>query len=153
VHSWALVATLAVSFALLSALLAYLFGRRISDPVRALVEGARALGRGEAVGPIDSSIREVRAVGEALAKASETRQLMERSLRESEDRLRLALASADTGTWDWDLKGGNLTWISECASYGVWGQTIPSHSTSSSRRSTRSTANRRLPRSSVHRMR
>jgi PAS domain S-box-containing protein len=110
VHSWALVATLAVSFALLSALLAYLFGRRISDPVRALVEGARALGRGEAVAPIDSSIREVRAVGEALARASETRQLMERSLRESEDRLRLALASADTGTWDWDLKGGTLTW-------------------------------------------
>ncbi len=35
---------------------------------------------------------------------------MERSLRESEDRLRLALASADTGTWDWDLKSGALTW-------------------------------------------
>ncbi len=89
VHSWALVATLAVSFALLSALLAYLFGRKISDPVCALVEGARELGRGEAVAPINSSIREVRAVGEALAKASETRQLMERSLRDSEDRLRL----------------------------------------------------------------
>ena len=52
----------------------------------------------------------MRAVGEALAKASENRQLMERSLRASEDRLRLALASADTGTWDWDLKGGTLTW-------------------------------------------
>lgn len=110
VHSWALVATLAVSFVLLSALLAYVFGRRISDPVRALVEGARELGRGEAVAPIDSSIREVCAVGEALTKASETRQQMERSLRESEDRLRLALASADTGTWDWDLKVGTLTW-------------------------------------------
>ena len=110
VHSWALVATLAVSFALLSALLAYLFGRKISDPVCALMESARELGRGEAVAPIDSSIREVRAVGEALAKASENRQLMERSLRASEDRLRLALASADTGTWDWDLKGGTLTW-------------------------------------------
>ena len=110
VHSWALVATLAVSFALLSALLAFLFGRKFSDPVRALVEGARGLGRGEVVMPIESSIREVRDVGEALAKASETRQLMERSLRESEDRLRLALASADTGTWDWDLKSGALTW-------------------------------------------
>ena len=60
--------------------------------------------------PIELSIREVRDVGEALAKASETRQQMERSLRESEDRLRLALASADTGTWDWDLKSGALTW-------------------------------------------
>ena len=44
------------------------FGRKISDPVRALVEGARELGRGEAVAPIKSSIREVRAVGEALAR-------------------------------------------------------------------------------------
>ena len=110
VHSWFLVATLAVSFALLSALLAYLFGRKISDPVRALVEGARELGSGETVAPIKSSITEVRAVGEALARASETRQRMERSLRESEDRLRLALASAATGTWDWDTKGGTLTW-------------------------------------------
>jgi PAS domain S-box-containing protein len=110
VHSWALVATLAISFALLSGLLAYLFGRKFSDPIRALVEGARELGRGEAVAPIESSIREVRAVGEALAKASENRRQMERSLRESEDRLRLALASADTGTWDWDVKAGTLTW-------------------------------------------
>lgn len=110
VHSWALVGVLAVSFALLSALLAYLFGRKISDPVRALVEGARELGRGDTVEPIDSSILEVRAVGEALVKASETRQQMERSLRESEDRLRLALASAGTGTWDWDIKSGAITW-------------------------------------------
>jgi len=110
VHSWFLVATLAVSFALLSALLAFLFGRKFSDPVRALVEGARELGRGETVAPIRSSIAEVRAVGEALSRASETRQRMERSLRESEDRLRLALASAATGTWDWDTKGGTLTW-------------------------------------------
>ncbi len=110
VHSWFLVATLAVSFALLSALLAYVFGRKISDPVRALVEGARELGSGETVVPIKSSITEVRAVGEALAGASRTRQRMERSLRESEDRLRLALASAATGTWDWDIKGGTLTW-------------------------------------------
>lgn len=110
VHSWFLVATLAVSFALLSALLAYLFGRKISDPVRALVEGARELGNGEIVAPIRSSISEVRAVGEALAGASRTRKRMERSLRESEDRLRLALASAATGTWDWDTKGGTLTW-------------------------------------------
>jgi len=110
VHSWALVATLAVSFVLLCGLLAYLFGRKISHPVRALVEGAHALGRGDPVAPVNSSIREVRAVGEALALASDTRRTMERSLRESDDRLRLALASAGTGTWDWDLKSNTLTW-------------------------------------------
>lgn len=111
VRSWALVAVLALSFALLSALLAYLFGQRLSEPVRALVQDARDLGRGEkVVVPRSSSILEVRAVGEALAGASETRRRMERSLRESEDRLRLALASAETGAWDWDLKSGTLTW-------------------------------------------
>jgi len=110
VRSWVLVATLALSFALLSALLAYLFGRRISDPVRALANGAHKLGRGEVVAPVQSSILEVRAVGEALARASEKRRQMEHSLRESEDRLRLALQSADTGAWDWDLVNGTLTW-------------------------------------------
>jgi len=110
VRSWMLVAGLAVSFALLSALLAYLFGRRISDPIRALANGAHQLGRGQRVSPIQSSILEVRAVGEALARASERRRQMEHSLREGEDRLRLALQSADTGTWDWDLVNGTLTW-------------------------------------------
>jgi PAS domain S-box-containing protein len=110
VRSWWLVATLALSFAVLSALLAYLFGRKFSDPVRQLVAGADALGRGAPVKPIESSIREVRAVGDALCQASETRRQMEHSLRESEDRLRLALASADTGAWDWDLTTNALTW-------------------------------------------
>ena len=58
----------------------------------------------------NSSIQEVRSVGDALVEASKTRQFMEHSLRESEDRLRLALASADTGTWDWDLTTGSFTW-------------------------------------------
>jgi PAS domain S-box-containing protein len=110
VRSWSLVATLGLSFGILSALLAYLFGRKFSDPVRQLVEGAGALGRGELVRPVESSVREVRAVGDALVHASETRRKMERSLREGEDRLRLALASADTGAWDWDLKTDALTW-------------------------------------------
>lgn len=110
VHSWVLVITLALSFTLLSGLLAFLFGRRFSHPVRQLVQGAQALGRGERIEPIQSSIREVQAVGEALARAYDTRRHMELSLRESEDRLRLALASADTGTWDWDLNTGALAW-------------------------------------------
>jgi PAS domain S-box-containing protein len=109
-RSWELVATLAASFALLCGLLAYLFGRKMSEPVQELVEGARALGRGEAVKPVNSSIREVRSVGQALAVASETRQRMERSLRAGEDRLRLALSSAATGAWDWDLRTNSFTW-------------------------------------------
>jgi PAS domain S-box-containing protein len=110
VRSWALVATLGVSFGILSALLAFVFGRKISDPVRQLVADAAALGRGDEVRPIETSIQEVHAVGSALATACKTRRRMEQSLRDSEDRLRLALASADTGTWDWDLKTGRHTW-------------------------------------------
>jgi PAS domain S-box-containing protein len=110
VESWAMVAALAVSFALLSALLAYLFGRTIADPVKDLEVGARALGHGGRVPPIDCSIREICSVGDALIAASETRRAMERSLRESEDRLRRALAAADTGAWDWDFRSGALTW-------------------------------------------
>jgi PAS domain S-box-containing protein len=78
--------------------------------VRELVAGARAFGRGDFVRPVNSSIPEVRSVGDALVEASKKRQSMEQSLRDSEDRLRLALASADTGTWDWDLTTGFFTW-------------------------------------------
>jgi PAS domain S-box-containing protein len=110
VRSWALVATLGASFALLSALLAYLFGSKFTEPVRKLVQGAGELGRGETVKPIRSSIREIQAVSEALVEASERRRVMEQFIRDGEDRLRLALTSAGTGTWDWDIVGGVLTW-------------------------------------------
>ena len=109
-QSWALVAALALSCGLLSTLLAVLFGRRISGPIRELAEGARVMGRGGRVEPIVSSIREIQAVGDALVAASETRRSMEQSLRKSEDRLRRALASADTGTWDWNFLSGAMTW-------------------------------------------
>jgi PAS domain S-box-containing protein len=109
-QSWALVAALAISCGLLSALLAFSFGRQISEPVRQLAEGARVMGRGGRVEPIDSSIQEIRAVGDTLVVASETRRSMEQSLRQSEDRLRRALASADTGTWDWNFQSGAMTW-------------------------------------------
>jgi PAS domain S-box-containing protein len=125
VHSWILIATLAVSFTLLSALLAFLFGRRIAKPVRQLVDEARALGRGEKIVPIKTSISEIRAVAEAMAGASETRRYMEASLRESEDRLRLALASADTGTWDWDLATHSLAWDARMRQLWGLGPTDP----------------------------
>ena len=111
VHSWALVATLAVSFTLLvGAARLSVRAQDFRSRVRALVEGARALGRGEPVAPINSSIREVRAVGEALAKASETRRRWSARCAKARIGCGLALASADTGTWDWDLKSGTLTW-------------------------------------------
>ena len=100
-----------MSFALLSALLAYLFrAQDFRSRAAARRKAPARSGAASSVAPIESSIREVCAVGEALARASETRRNMEQSLRESEDRLRLALASADTGTWDWDLTTDALAW-------------------------------------------
>ncbi len=121
-RSWALVVMLALCFGLLSALLAFLFGRRLADPVGALVQDARRLGRGDIVTARNSSIIEVRTLGEELAAASETRQTMEKSLRISEDRLRLALASSETGAWDWDLTSGALTWDSRMRE--LWGLSV-----------------------------
>lgn len=44
----------------------------------------------------------------------------EESLREREDRLRLAIASAELGTWDWDLATNRLTWDRGCkAMFGL----------------------------------
>ena len=140
VHSWFLVATLAFSFALLSALLAYFFGRKFSDPVRALVEGALDLGRGETVAPIRSSIpRCVR-----LAKL-----WLRRARHVSEWNARCAKARIACG-WRWPpLTRGSGIGIqkaacshgtSACAHCGGSGLTIRSPSTSSSRRSIRSIA-------------
>jgi len=118
-RSLTLVAILGLSFVLLSLLLAYLFGRKLSAPVRKLVARAGALGRGEVVEPVESSITEVRSVSDALVRAAKTRHRMEKSLREGEDRLRLALASADTGVWDWDLTNGTLNW--DARMHDLWG--------------------------------
>ena len=118
-QTWLLLSVGGAILLALTVLLAFLFGRNLSEPVSKLVKGADALGRGELVHPIDSSIREVRAVGDALAHASQTRRQMEQSLRAGEDRLRLALASASTGAWDWNLVTGALTW--DHRMHELWG--------------------------------
>ena len=47
------------------------------------------------------------------------RKRLEESLRESEERLRLAMSSGNVGFWDWDLKSGRITWARELA--GIYG--------------------------------
>src|SRR5215813_4656598 len=41
------------------------------------------------------------------------RNRLEESLRESEERLRLAMSSGNIGFWDWDVKSGRTTWSRE----------------------------------------
>jgi PAS domain S-box-containing protein len=104
-RSWLFVSTMAAGFSILSALLTFSFGRRISGPVRQLVAGADALGRGEEIPPIDSSISEVCDVAHAISRAAATRLWMERSLRESESRLRQVLDNLFAFVGILDLRG------------------------------------------------
>ncbi|MBI4637135.1 MAG: response regulator, partial [Candidatus Rokubacteria bacterium] len=72
---------------LVAILLAILFGRRIAEPIGALVAGARALGRGEtprlqAAGPV-----EVAEVARAMEAAGQERRRAEAALRRSEEEL------------------------------------------------------------------
>src|SRR5262245_66374785 len=41
------------------------------------------------------------------------RKRLEESLRESEERLRLAMSSGTIGVWDWDVIHGTVTWTTE----------------------------------------
>src|SRR5262249_53331934 len=41
------------------------------------------------------------------------RKRLEESLRESEERLRLAMSSGNIGFWDWDVNSGRTTWSRE----------------------------------------
>src|SRR5262245_32661835 len=47
------------------------------------------------------------------------RKRLEESLRESEERLRLAMSSGNVGFWDWDLNSGRTTWSRELE--GIYG--------------------------------
>ncbi|WP_416674465.1 PAS domain S-box protein [Egbenema bharatensis] len=54
------------------------------------------------------------------AKLEADRKQVAESLRQSEDRLRMAIESAQLGTWDWNLKTNQLAWDDGCkAMFGV----------------------------------
>ncbi|MXQ09953.1 PAS domain S-box protein [Microvirga makkahensis] len=102
---------LGAGLALLSAALAWLFGRHITIPMEILAAQATALGRGEKVSPLNTSLREMAKVGDALAMASSglrererERDQAEAALRASEERFRFAFeAAGGVGSWDWDV--------------------------------------------------
>jgi len=104
-------AWLGAAVAALSAAMAWFFGRHITVPMEMLAERASALGRGETHRPLNTSLREVARVSDALAGASADLRERERerdeagaALRASEERFRFAFeAAGGVGSWDWDV--------------------------------------------------
>lgn len=82
--------------------LALVFSRRIKGPVGELGIQAARLGRGEAVPPLATPVREVNKLSLVLSEADRERRIAEIELRNSEARLQLAQAVGRIGTWDWD---------------------------------------------------
>ncbi len=107
--------------------LALIFSLRIKGPVGALAVQAARLGRGEAMPPLTTPVREVNALSNALSAAAREREATdaaqkaaEAALRDSEARLKLAQTAGRSGTWDWDIASGHAI-CSEtyCRLYGL----------------------------------
>ena len=93
--------------------LANMIGRRITDPIQALVAPAVAIGRGESAAITPSTLREATDLGQALLDAQlllrqreQARAQAEASLRASQSRLRLVLDVSRIGDLDIDLRTG-----------------------------------------------
>ena len=71
----------------LSVLLAWYLGRRIARPIAALAGHSAAVGRGEVVAPLASSLAEANLVSGELAAASAIRQERERDLSEANEEI------------------------------------------------------------------
>ncbi len=94
--------------------LALILSLRIKGPVGALATQAARLGRGEAVRPLTTPVREVNTLSNVLSAAAREREetdaaqkAAEAALRNSEARLQLAQAAGRIGTWDWDVVSGH----------------------------------------------
>ena len=96
-RSLLLLLTLGAGLAGLSAALALWLGGRVALPIGALADRAAALGRGEAVAPLLTPVREVNRVAAELESASASLGEREAALRASEARLRAILETVPVG--------------------------------------------------------
>src|ERR1044071_6678556 len=98
--------------ALVAFVLSNAFQRRISAPVLALTNTAKAISEQR-----DYSVRAPKVSDDELGLLTNAfNEMLTRiqeqtvALREGEERLRLALEASHTGTWHWDLKTNKMTW-------------------------------------------
>ncbi len=93
---------------LLTALLASIFWRQISAPVRRLAQQAMAVGEAQAIKPLHSGIRELDVVSDALVLADQRNRNKEIKLLEAQLRLQMALDAGRIGIWEYDPESGVL---------------------------------------------
>jgi PAS domain S-box-containing protein len=93
---------------LLSMLLAYLFGRRVAQPLRGLSASAARLGRGETVPVLSTGLREANRVGLSMAAAAIGLRERSAALRTSEERFRLATEAFQGAVFDLDVETGQV---------------------------------------------
>ena len=103
-----------ILFLLAGILLAIILGRRIIFPLAALSASMDAFAHGKTDSSVRSSIVEIDDVAHALEYAAVARTQAERSLRENEERLRLAVEGGSIGTWHRNLSSGEIIWSDRC---------------------------------------
>ncbi len=100
----------------LTSLVAYAVGQRITRPIEALAEDARALARGAvATRARASGPREVRLLSDAFNQMAETVERRNASLADSERRYRMLFDSNPLPMWAWDANSMQLTAVNEAS--------------------------------------
>jgi PAS domain S-box-containing protein len=95
-----------VFFSVLALLGAAIAGEWISRSIAELARAAADIGgAGGVAGPVDTSLRELDAVGEALSRSSQERRRAEAAMRESDERFRAIFDQATAGIAVVDLNG------------------------------------------------
>lgn len=107
-ESMSLLAAAGFGVLALSGWMAWTFGNRFSTPIRHLADAAARVGQSQAVPPIQSSIREIGQVGEALSGASMELHERQKALRESEERLRIVIDAGQMAVWEHDIQAGTI---------------------------------------------
>jgi PAS domain S-box-containing protein len=95
---------------LVAIVLAVVFGRRISRPMLALSSSAAALGRGEALSPVDTQVTEVADVARALEAAARDRDRSEATLREANETFDALIQASPVAILMLDREGTVRLW-------------------------------------------
>ncbi len=86
---------------------------RLEIAERRRAEEALSLAKMELERRVDERTRELREVNEELIREIEQREQLERTLKDSEEQLRLAQEASGLGVWDWDPRADKSVWSAQ----------------------------------------